>query len=478
MEHRNMINLQEEIDEIFDIQHSHSLKLRLSSKEERVRKLSKLRDWIKKNREEIRKALYADFKKPTPETDLTETYLALAEINLAIKSLGKWMAPKSVKSPLTLAGTSSYIQYEPKGTSLIISPWNFPFQLAVTPLVSALAAGCTAVMKPSELTIHTSALLRRMVSEVFSKEEVAILEGDAEVAKMLLQKPFNHIFFTGSPEVGKKVMKAASENLSSVTLELGGKSPLIVDKNIDLKDAAQKIVWGKFVNAGQTCVAPDYALVHSSIMDAFLAELKEQIQKMYAPKGKPIEKSKDFARIIDERHHKRLNRLLSDARLKGASLFFGGHVNEEENYFEPTILTQVTDDMSIMQEEIFGPILPVMPYTDIEDITHMINHKHKPLALYIFSEEQFVIDYVLSNTSSGGVCINDCLIHYLQPELPFGGVNHSGIGKAQGYDGFLSFSNEKGVLKQRVGMTSAKIFYPPYGFAEKKISKLLLKWFG
>jgi His/Glu/Gln/Arg/opine family amino acid ABC transporter permease subunit len=307
-------------------------------------------------------------------------------VNLAIKNLGKWMQPKKVKNPITLAGTFSFIQYEPKGTSLIISPWNFPFQLTVTPLVSALAAGCTAVLKPSELTAHTSALLRRMVSEVFSKEEVALFEGNADVAKMLLRKPFNHIFFTGSQEVGKHVMKAASENLSSITLELGGKSPLIVDKDINIKDAAQKIVWGKFVNAGQTCVAPDYALVHSSIMDPFLAEVKEQIRKMYSPKGKAIEKSKDFARIIDQRHLKRLNRLLSDARLKGASLFSGGHVNEEENYFEPTILTQVTEDMSIMQEEIFGPILPVMPYTDIEDITHLINQKlHPNTNIYTYS---------------------------------------------------------------------------------------------
>jgi len=478
MENSNMINLQEEIDRTFELQHQHSLQMRLSTKEERIRKLTKLREWIKKNKAEIRKAIYADFKKPAPETDVTETYLALTEINLAIKNLGKWMQPKKVKSPITLAGSFSFIQYEPKGTSLIISPWNFPFQLAVTPLVSALAAGCTAILKPSEQSEHTSALLRRMVAEVFAKEDVALFEGDAEVAKLLLQKPFHHIFFTGSTDVGKKVMKAASENLSSITLELGGKSPVIVDKNTNLKDAAQKIAWGKYINSGQTCIAPDYVLVNSTVMDAFLAELKEQIRKMYSPRGKAIEKSKDYARIINQRHHKRLSRLLSDAQLKGASIFFGGQVNEEENYFEPTVLTQVTMDMELMQEEIFGPILPIIPYADLEDIIQVINNMHKPLALYIFSEEQFVLDYVLSHTSSGGVCINDCVVHYMQPELPFGGVNHSGIGKGHGYDGFLAFSNEKGVMKQRVGMTATKILYPPYGFAEKKISKLFLKWFS
>ncbi|MBT0812002.1 aldehyde dehydrogenase family protein [Litoribacter ruber] len=478
MENRNLSKLQEEINETFELHRQHALKLRLSTKEERARKLSKLREWIKKNKAEIRKALYADFKKPATEVDLTETYLVLSEINLALKNLSKWMQPKKVKNPITLTGSSAYIQYEPKGTSLIISPWNFPFQLAVTPLVSAIAAGCTAIMKPSESSPHTSALLRRMVMEVFSRDDVALFEGEVEVATMLLEKPFDHIFFTGSPKVGRIVMKAAAENLSSVTLELGGKSPVIIDKNANLEDAAQKIVWAKFMNAGQTCIAPDYLMVHSSIVDPFLAEVKNQIHKMYGSKGKAIAKSKDYARIINERHHKQLSRLLSDARLKGASIFFGGDTDEEENYLEPTILTQVTEAMDIMHEEIFGPILPVVTYTDIEDIVHTINSKPKPLALYIFSDEQFVIDFVLSNTSSGGVCINDCIVHYMSPDLPFGGVNESGIGKAHGHFGFKAFSNEKAVLKQRVGMTPAKMFYPPYGFAEKRISKLFLKIFG
>jgi aldehyde dehydrogenase (NAD+) len=470
--------LQDEINHTFSRQLQHSLLLRRSSKEERLAKLNLLRDWIKKNKNEIRKALYADFKKPSVEVDLSEIYVVLAEITYATKNLGKWMQPDKVKNPITMTGSQSYIQYEPKGTTLIIAPWNFPFQLALAPLVSALAAGCTAIIKPSEMSEHTSALLRRLVSEVFRPEDVALFEGEVEVSEMLLEKPFNHIFFTGSPNVGKIIMKAAAENLASVTLELGGKSPAIVDKGTNLENAAEKIVWGKFINSGQTCVAPDYLLVNSGIVDEFLAEVRKQLLKMYDPKGKGIQKSKDYARIINLKNLKRINRLLSDARLKGASIFFGGEVNEDDLYIEPTILTQVTMDMDIMEEEIFGPILPVVTYTDIEDITHLINQKPKPLAMYIFSEEEFVIDYILTHTSAGGVCINDTIVHYLQPELPFGGVNNSGIGKAHGYYGFLAFSNQKAVLKQRIGLTPTKMLFPPYGFTEKKIGKIFLKLFG
>lgn len=470
--------LKQEITDIFKLHQTYALKLRVSSLENRKLKLRLLKEWINNNKAEIRKALFADFRKPSTEVDLTEIYVVLAEINLAIKNLGDWMKPRKVSTPLTMTGSKSYIQYEPKGTTLIISPWNFPFQLSVAPLVAAIAAGCTAILKPSEHALHTSALLSRMVSEVLNEYEVAIFQGDEEVSQILLQKPFDHIFFTGSSTVGKVVMKAAAENLSSVTLELGGKSPVIVDKGTNLTNAAEKVVWGKFMNSGQTCIAPDYLLVHASIEDQFLEEMRNQLNKMYDPKGKGIHKSKDYARLINLRHLKRINRLLSDARIKGASVFYGGNVIEEENYIEPTILTQVDLNMNIMEEEIFGPILPVLTFTDMEEIVHIINNKPKPLALYIFSEEQFVIDYILDNTSAGGVCINDVVVHYLQPELPFGGVNNSGMGKSHGHYGFLAFSNEKSVLKQRIGFTPNKMFFPPYGFAEKKMSKIFLKLFG
>ncbi|KEO73213.1 aldehyde dehydrogenase family protein [Anditalea andensis] len=472
------LHIQANVDLIFNKQRHHALQLRLSTKEERLIKLKKLQTWIRKNIGEIRNALYADLKKPSVEVDLSETYVVLAEINLAIKNLGKWMQPTKVNNPMSMAGIQSYIQYEPKGTSLIISPWNFPFQLAITPLVSAIAAGCTAIIKPSEMSVHTSALLSRMVAEVFAVEEVALFQGEVNVAEMLLQKPFEHIFFTGSPSVGKTVMKAAAEHLASVTLELGGKSPAIIDKGTNLDDAAQKIAWGKFMNSGQTCIAPDYLLVNSSILDSFLVHLKAQIIKMYDPKGKGIHKSKDYARIINGKNLKRISRLLNDALLKGAVMHFGGEIIEEECFIAPTVLTHISEEMDIMNEEIFGPLLPIIPYENIKEIPCMINSKPKPLAMYVFSNEAFVMDYILSHTSAGGVCINDTIVHYLHPELPFGGVNNSGIGKSHGYHGFLAFSNQKSILKQKTGFTTNKMLYPPYGFAEKKISEVFIKLFG
>jgi aldehyde dehydrogenase (NAD+) len=465
------------IDQVFALQKAHSLKIRNSTANQRIGLLKKLLDWINKHQEDIRRAIHADFKKPYPEIDISEIFVVTSEIKHAIKHLENWMKPKKVSTPLTMLGSSSYINYEPKGVSLIISPWNYPFNLALGPLVSALSAGCTAIIKPSELTPHTSALIRRLVDEIFDKAEVAVFEGEIEVAQKLLTKPFDHIFFTGSPAVGKIIMKAAAENLTSVTLELGGKSPAIVDIQADLKDAASKIVWGKFVNCGQTCIAPDYVLVHRAVQIPFLEELKVQILKMYDPSGKGIERSKDYARIVSTKHLKRLKHLIADAEIKGAKSFFGGYVNEEENFFEPTIITEVTDEMTILQEEIFGPILPVKPFDDLEQAINYINSKPKPLALYIFSKDNNPIQNVFKNTSSGAVVANDCVLHFLQNELPFGGVNNSGIGKAHGHFGFLAFSNEKAVLKQRIGLTASKPLFPPYGMVNKKIIQSLLKWF-
>ncbi|PSK99216.1 aldehyde dehydrogenase (NAD+) [Cecembia rubra] len=464
------------IDQVFEMQKAQAIKMRMSSVNQRIILLKKLLDWIKSHQVDIRRAIHADFKKPYPEIDISEIFVVTSEIKHAINHLEAWMKPKKVSTPITMLGSSSYIHYEPKGVSLIIAPWNYPFNLALGPLVSALSAGCTAIIKPSEITPHTSALIRRLVDETFDKSQVAVFEGEIDTAQKLLEKPFDHIFFTGSPAVGKIIMKAAAENLSSVTLELGGKSPAIVDKQADLTDAATKIVWGKFVNCGQTCIAPDYVLVHQSVQIPFLEELKAQIQKMYDPSEKGIEKSKDYARIVSTKHLKRLKHLMADAELKGAQLFFGGYVNEDDNFFEPTVITNVTDEMEVLQEEIFGPILPIKPYDDIEEALGYINSKPKPLALYVFSKDEKQIQEVFKNTSSGGVVANDCVLHFLQNELPFGGVNNSGIGKAHGHFGFLAFSNEKAVLKQRIGFTASKPLFPPYGFTSKKIIQSILKW--
>ncbi len=350
------------MEEIFNSQQKKAILWRSSTADERIERLNQVKNWIKGNQGEIRNALLADFNKPIPETDLSEIYPVTSEINHAIKNLKSWMKAKSVSTPIPMLGTKAKILFEPKGTSLIIAPWNYPFNLAVAPMISAMAAGCTVMMKPSEMTPHTSALLQKMVEGLFDSSEVAVFQGKADVAQTLLSLPFNHIFFTGSPGVGKIVMKAASENLTSVTLELGGKSPAIVDNTADLKDAAGKLVSGKFINCGQTCIAPDYILVHREQYTQLVMELKLAIQKMYDPKYLGIDKSPDLARIVNEKHFSRISGYLADAIEKGASLEFGGKTDLAHRYFEPTILGNVTDKMEIMQEEIFGPLLPIMTY--------------------------------------------------------------------------------------------------------------------
>lgn len=465
------------IEDTFLLQQKIAKLWRSSTVEERIERISKVKVWIKENQDEIRNALLADFNKPIPETDLSEIYPVTSEINHTIKNLKSWMKAKSVSTPLPMLGTKGKILFEPKGTSLIIAPWNYPFNLAVAPMISALAAGCTIILKPSEMTPHTSALLQKMAEDLFDSSEVAVFQGKADVAQTLLGLPFDHIFFTGSPAVGKLVMKAASENLTSVTLELGGKSPAIVDNSADLKDAAGKLVSGKFINCGQTCVAPDYILVHYEQYAQLVLELKLAIQKMYDPNYEGIDKSPDLARIINEKNFLRINGYLTDAIKKGASLEFGGKTDLAKRYFEPTIMANVTDEMEVMQEEIFGPLLPIMTYQNLDEAIEYINSKPKPLALYYFGNDSDSTHKVLTETSSGNAVINDCVIHFLHNELPFGGVNNSGIGKAHGHFGFLAFSNEKGILSQRIGLNNASLLKPPYGAQTKKIISSLIKWF-
>lgn len=464
------------IQEIFFSQRNTALKWRNSTFEDRSARLIKLRTWIEKNQDSIRKSLWEDFKKPAPEVDLSEIFPVTSEINHTLNNLKGWMKPQGISTPLAMIGTSAKVYYEPKGTSLIISPWNFPFNLTIGPLVSALAAGCPAIVKPSELSPATSDLIQKMVNEIFLPEEVAVFLGEADVSQELLKLPFDHIFFTGSPAVGKIVMKAAAEHLTSVTLELGGKSPAIIDESADLNDAAGKLIWGKFVNCGQTCIAPDYILVHESKKERLLMELKVFIQKFYDPEFKEIINSPDYARIIGPKHFNRLRSYLTDAISKGATLDFGGKVDESTCYFEPTLLSNLKENMDVFNEEIFGPILPIFTFSTIEEAITLINSKPKPLALYYFGDTMYS-KKVIQETSSGNVVINDCVLHFLHNNLPFGGVNNSGIGKAHGHAGFLAFSNEKGVLKQRVGVNNVTLLRPPYGIKAKKIIQSLIKWF-
>jgi aldehyde dehydrogenase (NAD+) len=469
--------LEYKIDKLFDLQKQHSLILRKSSVHERLGHIRRLREWVLEHKQEIQKALYSDYRKPYTETDVTEIYPVLSESKHYINNLAHWMKDKRVPTPVTFLGTKAQIQYEPKGTSLIIAPWNYPFNLAIGPLVVALGAGCTAVIKPSEMTPHTAALIRRMVGELFDERLVTVVEGGVEASQVLLSKPFDHIFFTGSPAVGKIVMKAAAEHLTSVTLELGGKSPAIIAEDANLKDAAEKIAATKFLNCGQTCIAPDYVIIPHSKRDPFLQYVREAIDSMYKSGKKGVEKSPDYSRIVNERHFNRIMHLLQDANGKGARIEIGGNSIPEENFLEPTVLMDVNPTMLVMQEEIFGPILPVMVYENLEQALALVNEMPKPLALYAFADSSRTIRHIFDQTSSGASVANDCALHFLHPELPFGGVNNSGIGKSHGVFGFLEFSNQKAVLEQRVGFTAAKPLFPPYNMVKKKMVEGLLKWF-
>ncbi len=457
-------------------QQAHHPVVRAATARQRQQKLLRLRQWILAHRQDIRDAIHRDFRKPAAEVDTTEITPTNQEIKHAVKHLPKWLQPKRMETPFPLFGSRSEVHFEPKGVALIMAPWNYPFQLVVSPLVSAIAAGCCAVVKPSEVTPHTAALLRRMVSELFPEEEVAVVEGDSTAAKALLELPFDHIFFTGSPAIGKVVMKAAAEHLASVTLELGGKSPAVVDETADVRDAAEKLSWGKFINGGQTCIAPDYVLVHASREAEFLNALRDTLDRFYPPE--PGQDYHDLARVVNGRHFARVRGLIDDAVRKGAKVAYGGTAVAAENLITPTVLTGVTPDMEVMQEEIFGPVLPVMPYRSADEAIAFINGQPKPLALYAFGKETDKINYVLSRTTSGGACVNDTLVHIANPDLPFGGINNSGIGKSHGYYGFLAFSNERAVLFQNKRFNLLKQIYPPYNAKVQKMIDQLVRWFA
>lgn len=463
------------IDSVFSIQTYNRWNIARSNVKDRIDKLKKLEIWILNNKQRIRDAVYKDFRKPPTDVDLTEIYTALTEIRHAVKHLKKWIKPHPVKRTLALITTKSWIQYEARGLVLIIAPWNYPFNLIVVPLVSAIAAGNCIVLKPSELAPNTSLLISEMVSELFPENEVAVFEGEKEVAINLLKKPFDHIYFTGSTAIGKKVMEAASKNLSTITLELGGKSPTIIDETANLDDTAQKVVWSKFMNCGQTCLAPDYILVHQSVEEELITATRKAVDKFYSTSSEELESSNDYARIIDKNHFDRLNSMLEDTVEKGAVLEVGGKLNKDEKYIPATVLSNVVIDSPIMEEEIFGPILPIMTFDNLQDAINIINEKPKPLALYVFSKDQKTIDRVLSETTSGGACINDTVIHFSQSNLPFGGVNASGMGRTHGFFGFKTFSNEKAVIKHH-RFTILKLMYPPYTNRVKKLVKAVLKY--
>lgn len=442
----------------------------------RLQRLQKLEKWILANRSLITDAVSADFKKPVAETESQEIFVVLSEIRHAKRHLKKWMKPRKVRRTLPLICTTGWIEYVPKGIVLIISTWNYPFQLTIGPLISAIAAGNHIMLKPSEFSGHTSRMIKQMIDELYPAEEIAVICGHKETATELLKYPFDHIFFTGSSEVGKIVMSAAARNLSSVTLELGGKSPAIIESSANLEDAAQKITWGKFMNAGQSCVAPDYLLVPESELGRITELLKMNILKYYGEEKAYQNGSPDMAAIIDRRHFQRLKSLLEDAIKNGATTELGGISNNSDGFLPPTILTRVPPKSQIMQEEIFGPILPIITYRSLPEAIEYINERGKSLAVYIFSRDKKITIKIFSRTVSGGAGINELVIQFIHPNLPFGGVRESGFGNAHGFFGFKAFSQEKSFIRGG-SLNPLKLLYPPFTGWKRKIIDILIRYF-
>ena len=445
-----------------------------SSARTRIKKLKKLKEIILKNRVKIKEALKKDFKKNPSEVDLTEIFPIVSEINFTVNNLRKWMKDEYVRTPLTLLGSKSFIRYEAKGVVLIITPWNFPINLSFISLINALSAGNSILIKPSEITSETSYVIKDIIEETFDEKEVSVVLGGVDLAKEILKLKFNHILFIGSPTIGSEVMKSASVHLSSVTLELGGKSPTVIDKNCDLKKAAKRVVWAKLINNGQVCIAPDYVLIHEDIKNKFVKYVINSIKNLY---GDNINNSQSYCRIVNNNHFKRLKNLIDDSLKNNSKILYGGNTDSNENYIEPTLIENIDKDSKIFNEEIFGPILPIFTFKKIDEAITFINKKNKPLALYIFSSDNKNINKVLEETSSGGVCINHNTLHYSNYNLPFGGIGNSGFGRCHGEFGFKELSNKKSIFKQFLPFSPTDILMPPYNSFKQKIINLIIKYF-
>lgn len=435
---------------------------------ERRRQLDGLLRFLKEREREIEEALRADLGRPSIEVYPTEIAFVAGEVSLSKKKLKSWTKPARVSTALVAQPGRSWIYHEPLGVVLVIGPWNYPVQLILGPLTGAIAAGNCAVIKPSEVAPATSDLLARRLPAYVSPEIVRVVEGGVAETSELLAQRFDYIFYTGNCTVGRIVMEAAAKNLTPVTLELGGKSPCIVDQFADLVVAARRILWGKFFNAGQTCVAPDYVLVHEAVEDELIAQMQQTLGDFF---GEDPRKSPDFGRIVNARHHRRLMKLLpgSGQPVTGG----GGGENENERYLAPTILRDVPPDSPVMADEIFGPILPVLKVKDIGQAIAFVNQRPKPLALYLFSRDQRLQERVLEQTSSGGVTINHTLLHVAIPSLPFGGVGASGLGAYHGRASFETFSHRKSVLKKPTWF-DPWFFYPPYNDSKRKWMRRLI----
>lgn len=431
----------------------------------RLTQLKKLKIILIENEKEILNALYSDLHKSNFESYFSELGIVKDELNFAINHLKKWMRPKRVPTPLAHFKSSSKILYEPFGTVLIMSPWNYPVNLTLTPLIGAMAAGNCAIVKPSNYSPAVSAILEKIISDNFPPEYISVITGGREENGALLEQRFDYIFFTGGTTVGKLVMQAAAKNVTPLTLELGGKSPCIVEKSANLKIAARRLVFGKYLNAGQTCVAPDYLLLDKNIKEAFISELKNALTEFF-----PTETylQMQLPHIVNEKHFDRLMNLIS-----GEKIIAGGKGERAQKFIEPTILDDITFDSNIMQEEIFGPILPIIDFNSLDEAITQIKLREKPLAFYVFTRNKHIEEKLLSEISFGGGCINDTIVHLATNYLPFGGVGFSGMGKYHGEESFKTFSNAKSILK-KANFPDIDIRYHPYSQKKLNLIKKML----
>ena len=459
-----------QLEKLFESQTERRWEIALTGSEERIAKLKRLRSAILARSDELYMALKSDFSKPAFEAWLTEVFPCIEEIDFAVGHLKAWMKGRRAKSTLILPLASTRVRYEPKGRVLIMAPWNYPFQLLIAPLISAVAAGNCVIAKPSNKTPHTAAFIADLIAGVFEPQEVAIVEGPGStLGDLLLELPFDHIFFTGSPSVGVKVGEAAARVHAGLTLELGGKSPAILLRGANLKQASRRIAWGKFLNAGQTCIAPDYLFCPLELVGEFATELRQAVESFYGKTEEDRQASFDFARIVDKAACARLERIVKDAISKGAKLEFGGRFDVDNRYASPTLLTGVQIDMAIMAEEIFGPIMPVLAYDSLDKAIEFIRSRPKPLALYILGRDKKSAEMLLARTTSGSVGINDLILQIENLDAPFGGIGMSGTGSYHGFYGFKTFSHERTVLYQGP-ISAVEKLYPPYNTpAQKKL---------
>ena len=460
------------LDHIFREQTKNRVSVGNTTYKERKKKLKTLLKTFLDMEDEALSALHRDMKKSKAEATITEIVGVKTEASFAIKNLRQWMKTRRVGVTPAVSFTRNWVKPEPKGTVLIISPWNYPIMLVLNPLIAAVAAGNTAIIKPSEFTPASGAFIKKLVEKVFPENEVAVVLGNHEPAIELLKKPFNHIVFTGSPKIGKAVMEAASKHLAGVTLELGGKSPVVVDETANISDAAWKLAFYKFTNAGQTCTAPDYILCHKSKQDQLVAGLRENFNRFFEKDG--VKTREDYCQIINRGHFDRVKRYLDAAVESGATIAFGGNTDRDSRFIEPTVLCNVSLDSEIMNEEIFGPLLPVLSYESFDEVINFINERHRPLALYLFSSNRKNQNRLSNETSSGGFLVNDCVINHANPHLPFGGINNSGIGSYHGKFGFDELSHHKAVLKS-TSLSPFKFMIPPYTPFVEKLVRLTKK---